>query len=143
MQHPTLLQIVRHDSRYPYEAYLFIFEALAHTQRRLGRGLALEPGEAGTRPERHVSGRELLDGIRDFARQEFGLMAPVVFQLWNIHRTDDFGEIVFNLIDANLLSKNAQDSRGDFHELFNLREALTHGYSFTPEAGSAPKRGTL
>ena len=95
---------MRRDPRYAYEAYEFVFAALAHTQKLLGREPPREPGDE-PEPHHHVSGPELLDGIRDLALREFGLMARTVFRLWGINRTDDFGEIVFNLVEANLMSK--------------------------------------
>src|SRR4051812_8925752 len=127
MYHPKIADVVRRDPRYPYEAYEFVFAALAHTQQALGRAA---PGEAGEEAEAayHVSGPELLFGIRDFARREFGLMARTVFRRWGINRTDDFGEIIFNLIDAGLMSQTPEDNRRDFHALYDLDEELIRGY---------------
>jgi uncharacterized repeat protein (TIGR04138 family) len=127
MHHPCLAELVRRDPRYAYEAYEFLFAALHHTQQRLGRAHTLEPGE-DPGPEHHVSGRELLEGVRDLALREFGLMARTVFRLWGVERTDDFGEIVFNLIDANLLSRTPSDSRDDFCDVFDLDEALVRNF---------------
>jgi uncharacterized repeat protein (TIGR04138 family) len=124
MRHPGLAELVRRDPRYAYEAYEFVFAALAHTQRLLGR-IPREPAEAAAK---HVSGRELLDGIRDLALREFGLMARIVFRLWGIQETADFGEIVFNLVEANLMSKTNEDSRADFKDVFNLDDALVRNY---------------
>jgi uncharacterized repeat protein (TIGR04138 family) len=123
---PRLEDVVRRDPRYAYEAYEFVFAALAHTQKRLGR----VPPPEGTTAEQdyHVSCRELLDGVRDLALEQFGLMARTVFRMWGIDRTDDFGEIVFNLIEANLMSKTSRDDRRDFHALYDLDEALVQGY---------------
>ena len=55
-------------------------------------------------------------------------MAPTVFTMWGIRKTDDFGEIVFNLVEAELMSKTSEDSRADFHDLFDLNQALVEGY---------------
>jgi len=117
--------IVQRDPRYAYEAYEFVFAALSHTQRLLGRTPAdvVHPG-----PEHHVSGRELVEGIRDLALREFGLMARVVFRMWGIHCTGDFGEIVFNLVAENMMSKSDQDSRTDFQDVFDLDQALVQGF---------------
>lgn len=129
MHHPTLDDLVRRDPRYAYEAYEFLFAALAHTQRMLGRVPAEEPEAASGEPrDYHVSGRQLVDGIRDLALREFGLMARTVFRMWGINRTDDFGEIVFNLVEAGLMSKTDKDTREDFHELFDLDQALVHDF---------------
>ena len=129
MYHPRIAEIVRRDPRYAYEAYEFVFAALAHTQQALGRA-PREGGDEGEPAEaaHHVSGPELLHGIRDFALREFGLMARTVFRRWGVNRTDDFGEIIFNLIDANLMSKTPQDSRADFHAVYDLDEELVNGY---------------
>src|SRR5688500_10040264 len=97
MHHPKLDDLVRRDSRYAYEAYEFVFTALTHTQALMGHRppprelLSLGPteptrrgggGGGGGEEEMHVTGKQLLWGIRDLAVREFGLMAPVVFRLW-------------------------------------------------------------
>src|SRR6266852_4296976 len=82
---PRLADLVRRDPRYAYEAYEFVFAALTHTQRQLGREPA-EEDAAAAGPQHHVSGRELVEGIRDLALQEFGRMARVVFRMWGINR---------------------------------------------------------
>jgi uncharacterized repeat protein (TIGR04138 family) len=127
IHHPKLDELVRRDPRYAYEAYEFLFAALAHTQQMLGR---VPPADAPA-PEQtdyHVSGPELLQGVRDLALREFGLMARTVFRVWGINSTADFGEIVFNLVDAKLMSKTAKDRRNDFHDVYDLDEALVEGY---------------
>jgi uncharacterized repeat protein (TIGR04138 family) len=126
--HPKLADLVRRDPRYPYEAYEFVFAALAFTQKVLGREPGDEPLEEAAEAAYHVSGRELLFGIRDFARREFGLMARTVFHRWGIDRTDDFGEIIFNLVEANLMSKTPDDRRDDFRAVYDLDEALVRDY---------------
>jgi uncharacterized repeat protein (TIGR04138 family) len=105
-------RILRKDRRYAVEAYRFIYEALDHTIRKAGE-------------RRHVSGQELLDGIRDLALELFGPLGKTVFNSWGIHRTEDFGEIVFNLVDAELMSKNESDTRGDFKDGFNFDEVFS------------------
>ncbi len=130
--YPGLAEVVRQDPRYAYEAYEFVFYALHHTQKLLGheQAAAVERGElpAGSEPQHHVTGPELLDGIRDLALREFGRMARTVFRLWGIERTDDFGEIVFNLIEAGLMSKTDEDSREDFRGVYDLDRALLEGF---------------
>src|SRR5438067_10905554 len=81
--HPKLEEMVRRDPRYPLEAYEFVFAALTHTQRQLGRNPSPEPGHED---EHHVSGQQLLEGIRDLALREFGLLARTVLRLWGINR---------------------------------------------------------
>jgi uncharacterized repeat protein (TIGR04138 family) len=126
MHHSGLADVVRRDPRYVYEAYEFVFEALKHTQSMLDRPAPTAEGAA--EEHHHVTGRELLDGIRDLALREFGLMARTVFRMWGIERTDDFGEIVFNLVEARLMSKTAEDCRDDFRAAYDLDQALSQGY---------------
>jgi uncharacterized repeat protein (TIGR04138 family) len=107
--------VISDDPRYELGAYLFIYEAIAYTQRALGRD---NPNMAP--PQRHVSGQELLGGIRDYATELFGPLAPVVFRRWGIERAQDFGDIVFNLVEHDLLGKTEDDSREDFAEGFDF-----------------------
>jgi uncharacterized repeat protein (TIGR04138 family) len=125
-----LAEVVRRDSRYAYEAYEFVFQALHHTQQMLDRLPPPHANEAelAAEPKHHVTGKELLQGVRSLAQREFGLMARIVFHMWGIHKTDDFGEIVFNLIEAELMSKTSEDTRADFHNLYNLDHALLEGF---------------
>lgn len=129
--HPKLVEVVRRDGRYAYEAYEFVYAALNYTQRTLRR----EPPESADPEDTsyHLTGRELLLGIRDFALREYGLMARTVFQMWGIERTADFGEMVFNLIDANLMSKSSRDTREDFHDVYDFVEELERNYRITLE----------
>lgn len=115
--------------QYAMEAYEFIYEALAHTQRRLGRVPPKNRAEnIEEADEYHVSARELVEGAVDLAIRQFGYLAPVVFKLWGIHKTDDFGHIVFNLIEAGMMSKTEEDQLEDFFELFDLEQALRSGF---------------
>lgn len=118
-----LAELVQQDPRYTYEAYEFIFLALAHTQRLLGK-VPPEDESGATAQHYHVSGRELVNGVRDLALREFGLMARVVFRLWGINRTDDIGDMVFNLVDAGLMTKTDRDTREDFHAIYDLEKDL-------------------
>jgi uncharacterized repeat protein (TIGR04138 family) len=127
MYQARIAEVVRRDPRYAYEAYEFVYDALTHTQKLLGR-VPREPGRDDLGPQHHVSGRELLEGIRDLALRQFGLMARTVFRLWGIHRTEDFGVMVFNLVAENLMSKTDQDRLEDFRNVYDLDQALVHNY---------------
>ncbi len=138
MRHPDIAEIVRRDRRYAYEAYEFIFEALSHTQHRVGR----TPQEGETLgEEHHVTGREIVEGAVDLARREFGLMARTVFSQWGINRSDDLGEIVFNLIESNLLSKTDRDSRADFVGICDMDQALLENFTINLNDGPNSRRG--
>jgi uncharacterized repeat protein (TIGR04138 family) len=123
-----LEDVVRKDPRYAYEAYEFVFQALHFTQKLLGREPPEDPDPEAVEPQHHVSGQELVEGIRVLALREFGFMARTVMHRWGIDRTDDFGEIVFNLVEAELMSKTSHDNRADFRGVYNLDEALVQGF---------------
>lgn len=73
---------------------------------------------------RHVSGQQLCLGLRDYAIKRYGMMAPAVLRAWNIRATDDFGRIVFAMIDHRLMSKTAEDSLDDFRSVYDFDEAF-------------------
>jgi uncharacterized repeat protein (TIGR04138 family) len=73
---------------------------------------------------RHVSGQELLGGIRDYALAQFGPMTQMVFEEWGIKRCEDFGEIVFNMVEIGLLGKTEKDSREDFANGYDFDDAF-------------------
>lgn len=117
-------QIVTKDARYQREAYVFLREALDHTQKLMAKS-AREAREGGKEENvRHVSGRELLNGIRALALEQFGPMALTVLAEWGVHRCEDFGEIVFNMVDNRLLAKTKDDSRDDFKGGYEFEEAF-------------------
>jgi len=113
----TIMELARREPRYSYEAYQFVCEAVNYTQERLGR-IEEDSDDA------HVNGEELLRGACEFAVKEYGLMAPVVFKLWGIRTSDDFGEMVFRLIEAQKLSKSENDDPEDFRGLCDLEKLL-------------------
>ena len=137
-----ILELCREDSRFAYEAYEFVCDAVTFTQDRLGRATRNERAAEAKRKrsdESHVSGAELARGACDLAIREFGMMAPVVFKQWGVKTTDDIGEIVFKLIKAEQLSKSDRDDVGDFRALFDLHQALADGFALTLDAPA--KRG--
>ncbi len=111
----TILEIVRKDGRYSAQAYYFIFDALDYTIQHL-------------RKVRHVTGTELLEGIRHYATEHFGFLAKTVLEEWGLTRTNDFGDIVFNLVEAGLLSRTEKDTRQDFDNIFDFEEAFEHEF---------------
>ncbi|MBN2490202.1 MAG: hypothetical protein JXQ29_05080 [Planctomycetes bacterium] len=113
-----LREIVARDPRFKVDAYEFVFRALDYTMERLDR--RNRPDEES----RHISGPELLEGIREYAVQQFGYLARFVFERWGVRTTEDFGEIVFNLVDDELLRKRPEDTREDFRGVYDLAQAL-------------------
>lgn len=124
----AITDLLSRDERYALEAYEFIFHALHHAQKLLDRVPPENRRESETSPQYHVSGPELMEGVRDLAQQEFGLMARVVFKMWGINATADFGEIVFNLIEAGLMTRTDQDRREDFANVYDMDQDLLKGF---------------
>jgi len=83
-------------------------------------------------PERHVSGQELLDGIRKYALQEYGPLSRTVLAQWGITTTDDFGQMVFNLVQKGILGKTEQDKIEDFKNGYDFNVAFRK--PFLPDA---------
>ena len=104
---------------YPPEAFLFVQEGLRRTVERLAEAKG-EPEGA----ERHVSGQELCIGLRSHAIDQYGLLARAVLEHWRIRRTEDFGRIVFILIESGLMRKTEEDSIEDFSGVFDFDEAF-------------------
>lgn len=109
-------QIAERDRRFHRDAYVFLREALDHTHKLGGK---LKKDEI-----RHVSGQELLSGIRDYALRQFGPMSITVLDEWGVRRCEDFGEIVFNMVETGLLAKTEKDSRDDFKNGYPFHEAF-------------------
>lgn len=123
-----LFQLARTDHRFAAEAYEFVCDAVTYSQERLGLLDDLEDDL----PPRHVTGDELLRGACELAVRDFGLMAPLVFRRWGVLSTDDFGEIVSRLVGANRLSRSDEDDPAEFHEAFDLMQALSEGFDINP-----------
>jgi uncharacterized repeat protein (TIGR04138 family) len=116
----TLALVLAKDSRYHRDAYLFVKDALDHTHKLVEK----EKREL----RRHVSGQELLEGIRGYALTQFGPMADMVFAEWGLQRCEDFGEIVFNMVEIGLLGKTEDDSRQDFQNAYSFYDAFRKPY---------------
>ena len=123
-------QICEKDSRFSSDAYHFVQEGLNFTLKSLKR--------AGQHAHRHVSGQELLHGLREFALKEYGPMSKSVLNEWGIRTTDDIGQIVFNLVSASVLGKNDTDSPSDFRNVFTFDDAFVK--PFAPRNVTLPGR---
>jgi len=100
--------ILEEDPRYDAAAYRFVLEVLTYTQQSISS------------EERHVGGDELLEGIRELGLQNFGPLAGMVFRLWGVESTKDFGNIVFNLVEEGFMGKQETDSIDDFEDGFSF-----------------------
>lgn len=123
MQNPDFSEIVtlicKEDSRFDRKAYDFVRLGLDHTVKELRK-----KDTARAEKSRHVSGPELLEGLRVYALDQFGPLAKTVLNTWGIRRCRDFGDIVFNLIEYNVFSKTENDRREDFSDIFEFDEAF-------------------
>lgn len=117
--------VIKKDNRYSIQAYQFIFEALDFTATNLGR-IHKSPKEE----ERHVTGQELSEGIKVFALQKFGFMARKVFEQWGITKSSDFGEIVFRLVESELMGKTETDTLNDFKDIYDFKEEYDDKFRF-------------
>ena len=117
----TTLRKPKQKRIYHSNAYQFVFAALRHAQEQLGRDRA--DHNTG-----HVSGRELLFGIRDLAKQHFGLMAVTVFAEWGVRSTEDFGRMVFELIEAGEMRKTEDDQLEDFVDVYDFQKSFVDEY---------------
>jgi len=108
-------KIVEKDPRYKVAAYAFVMLALNYTLSKLDK-------------PRHVSGRELLGGIKEFGLSQYGPMTKTVFDYWGVRTTRDFGEIVFNLVENKLLGKTEEDKLQDFDNAYDFEEEFVKKY---------------
>lgn len=116
----TIEEIAKKDPRYPEDAYFFILRGLNFTVARLDK-------------PRHVTGQELSEGMRFYAIEQFGPMAKDVLEHWGITRTEDFGNIVFNLIEVKLLAKTEGDSIDDFKGVYDFKKAFARPVEYKIE----------
>ena len=125
----ALDSIVARDPRYARDAYVFLRDSLDFTtkQQKKIKGATV----------RHVAGPELLEGVRQYALQEFGPMVMTVFSSWGIHCCEDIGHMVFNLIEAGIFGKTEEDSLEDFKNVYDFEAAFVK--PFTPAKPAAAK----
>jgi uncharacterized repeat protein (TIGR04138 family) len=103
------------DTRYKPDSYAFVMEALAYTQKKF-------------KAQRHVSAAEILDGMKELLLAKYGPMAIAVLQYWGIKSTEDFGNIIFNLIERKILSKTEEDSSERFRNAYDFQEVFCQDY---------------
>ena len=123
MQNPDFSEIVtlicKEDPRFDRRAYDFVRLGLDHTVKELRKKDAVRAEKS-----RHVTGPELLEGLKTYALEQFGPLAKTVLNTWGIRRCRDFGDIVFNLIEYNVFSKTDNDRREDFSDIFEFDDAF-------------------
>lgn len=115
--HP-IIELLQQDVRYHIEAYQFVREALAYAQE------TLKMPAQGAEGEHHITGQQLCEAIRQYAVEQYGYMALTVLNNWGVHRTGDFGEIVYNLIRIKHMKKSESDRREDFDDVYDFANAF-------------------
>ncbi|MDD5281400.1 MAG: hypothetical protein PHC37_01120 [Candidatus Omnitrophica bacterium] len=106
-------EIYSRDKRYKPDAYEFVLQGLNFTQGKLKK-------------QAHVTGRELAFGLRDYAIEQYGALAQRVLSHWGVNLTQDFGEIVFNMIEKKLLSKSDEDCIADFNSVYDFNSVFAN-----------------
>ena len=116
-------KICRQDKRYHQEAYAFLRDSLEVTMKRRKK----------TRKDTssHVGAEELLDGFRLHALDEFGPMSLMVLNYWGLRASEDVGNMVFNLVNAEVFGKTDEDMIESFRDVFDFSEVFVS--PFRPE----------
>ncbi len=109
-------EILRDDPRYAKNAYYFVQSALNATVRSIAQKAKRTVG--------HITGRQLLEGFREYSLEQFGPMAATVFENWGLRETEDVGAIVFNLVEYGVLGKTEHDSMEDFKNGYSFADAF-------------------
>jgi uncharacterized repeat protein (TIGR04138 family) len=109
------------DGRYSPEAFRFLFESLSDAIKLAGK-------DDKTGPERHVTGQELLFGMREHASELFGPLAAQVWRSWGVRESMDWGHIVFLLVEDGLLHRQESDTLEDFRTVFDFDETFVRAY---------------
>jgi uncharacterized repeat protein (TIGR04138 family) len=112
----VLEKILEKDRRYHREAYLFLREGLDHAQRQISK--------TNKNELRHITGQELILGLRDYGLAQYGPLTATVLNEWGVRQCEDFGEIVFNMVEHGLLSRTETDTRDDFKGGYDFVEAF-------------------
>ncbi|MSU22326.1 MAG: hypothetical protein EXS32_00715 [Opitutus sp.] len=129
--------ICKEDPRFDRKAYDFVRLGLDHSVKELRK-------KDATRAERsrHVSGPELLDGLRIYALDQFGPLTKTVLNAWGVRRCRDFGDIVFNLIEYNVFSKTDSDRREDFSDIYDFDGAFVKPFQPAKRPGKSGPSAT-
>ena len=137
----ALDQVLTKDTRYHRDAYLFLREALEYTRKMREREVKAEKlARRAVLREQHVTGQQLLEGVRELALETFGPMAITVFEEWGVRSCQDFGEMVFILVEKQLLKKTDKDSRADFENGYDFNEAFRKPFLPSAKTAVAPEK---
>jgi|TARA_B110000438_G_scaffold282310_1_gene309245 uncharacterized repeat protein (TIGR04138 family) len=110
--------ITKRDDRFDRGAYNFVREALDYTVKQVG----LQPDQPSK--TKHVSGRDLCEGAKAYALEQYGPMAGKLLETWGVRATADFGEIVYNLVELQVFGTQEEDRREDFIDIYDFKDAF-------------------
>lgn len=129
-----IVEGARRDGRFSPEAFFFVYQALEFARYELDLGGSSDeaPPSSEEDPDRetsrHITGQQLCEAIRQFALRQFGYLAECVLKSWGITKTGDFGEIVYCLIQWELMKKTPNDRREDFDDVFDFHSGLCQSF---------------
>ncbi len=124
----VLDKIIEKDPVFHREAYLFLREGLDYAQKKIGK--------ANKHEIRHITGKELLDGLREYGVSMYGPLTATVLKEWGVTRCEDFGEMVFKMVENGLLSKTERDTMEDFKGGYNFFDAFNKPFLPTAKVKS-------
>jgi uncharacterized repeat protein (TIGR04138 family) len=127
------LATIARESKYPIDAFIFVQQGLDHTVRQI-HGEVSDNANPATMHSRHIDGAQLCHGLRYFAVHQYGLLARTVLKRWRITSCEDFGRIVFAMVDAQMMHKTDSDHLEDFMGVFAFDEAFAPQFSLTENA---------
>lgn len=122
---PSIFEIAN-KTRYPVDAFIFIQRGLDHTVRAIHGDIPKDLDTEDETTSRHVSGQQLCEGLRAFAIAQYGLMARSVLRRFKIYATEDFGHLVFAMVDSGVMRKTDEDSIADFIDVYDFSEAFAN-----------------
>lgn len=130
-------QMLQDDPRYPLEAYQFVQDALGYAQQLIDKDdpivTQLQSDSESIDQDKHLTGQQLCYAVKNYAIDQFGLMAKVVLGTWGIHSTDAVGDIVYNLINIGCMKKSKQDRREHFDGVFDFEKEFERDFVFNPK----------
>ncbi len=142
MQNPDFSEIVsvicKEDPRFDRKAYDFVRLGLDHTVKEMRK-----KDTARAERTRHVSGPELLEGLRVYALEQYGPLAKTVLNAWGVTRCSHFGDIVFNLIEYSVFSKTDSDRPEDFADIYTFEDAFVKPFQPAKRLQGAPATGAF
>jgi uncharacterized repeat protein (TIGR04138 family) len=114
----SLSRIASTDGRYGRGAFKFVYDGLSYTVKNI------------TQERRHISGQTLCEGLRQMAMEKYGRLALLVLNTWGLKTTRDFGEIVYLLIDHELMSAQPTDTIDDFNDVYEFQATFRDQFTF-------------